>query len=212
MSHLDNVKSNIFPLSVEQSNIRVALREWHYTGDMTDLGEPSEDCELCDHQNIRYQFEIRNHQTKNSLLIGSECINKFPEISVFDPTSGKKLEGNNAKKLVNADRRKMIAKAAFRRVVQALLELHQNDTEFNIESFIGDYKEKGTFTPNQLKTLIWRFEKSEIAAPLQHFKVSMRRDTHKSQLLQMQSWQLQKIMPSLSSHQKHWIRERRNDL
>ena len=44
---------------------------------MFDVEIADEICHLCDHSNIRYQFEIVNKQNGNLLLIGSECIKKF---------------------------------------------------------------------------------------------------------------------------------------
>ena len=71
---LQHVKKSIFPRSFEKADIRKALAEWFYTGETYDLESPSADCELCGHQEIRYQFTIKNRQTDNELQIGSECI------------------------------------------------------------------------------------------------------------------------------------------
>lgn len=77
MSWAERAAANLLPLSKEKSDLANALREWRYTGDFHDLEAPIENCQLCDHPDIRYQFEIRNLLTGNTLLIGSECINRF---------------------------------------------------------------------------------------------------------------------------------------
>ena len=80
MNWLNRVEANILPYSLSD-NVKEALTEWYYTGDTYDLETPCEDCELCDHQDIRYQFVIRNENTGHELLIGSECIRTQREIT-----------------------------------------------------------------------------------------------------------------------------------
>ena len=63
MTYIQRVASTLAPLSIEQDDMATMLREWHYTGNTYDLGEPLEDCELCGHPDIRYQFEIANRHT-----------------------------------------------------------------------------------------------------------------------------------------------------
>jgi|SRR6185437_1860839 len=83
MNWARNAENNLLPLSREQHNFALALTEWHYTGNTHDLEEPVEACELCEHPDIRYQFEIVNRHTHQTLLVGSECIHKF-EIGAID--------------------------------------------------------------------------------------------------------------------------------
>jgi hypothetical protein len=59
MSWAQNSAANLLPLSIERSRLAIALKEWLYTGDMYDLEEPVETCELCEHPDIRYQFKTR---------------------------------------------------------------------------------------------------------------------------------------------------------
>ena len=77
MSWASRAAANLLPLSRERRDLAQALKEWRYAGNYHDLETPSADCELCDHPNIRYQFEIQNLFTDEALLIGSECINRF---------------------------------------------------------------------------------------------------------------------------------------
>ena len=77
MSWAQRAADNLLPLSVERSDLGVALREWVYERNVVVLESPSEVCQLCDHPGIRYQFEIVNHETGHSLYIGSECIKRF---------------------------------------------------------------------------------------------------------------------------------------
>jgi hypothetical protein len=150
---LERVKKSIFPLSVEKRNIRKALAEWHYTGDTYDLEYPCEDCELCGHRDIRYQFTIRNRHTRSELLIGSECITRF-DIRAVDE-SGNILEQEDTKKAVSRDRRKLITDAKQKRMIEALIQLAKKDEKFDISSFIDYFRDRGAFTPNQLSLLLF---------------------------------------------------------
>lgn len=77
MSWAQRAARNIIPLSIEKTNLAAALHEWRYEGGFYDREATDADCELCDHPDIRYQFEIRNQFTDAKLQIGSECINRL---------------------------------------------------------------------------------------------------------------------------------------
>jgi len=111
----ESVKKNLLPLSKEKTDLKKALGEWFYTGDTYDLSYPDEDCELCDHQGIRFQFEIKNEHTGKVLLIGSECILRF-SIPAVD-NEGNVLDQISTTKKVHRDRRKLISDARTRHYV-----------------------------------------------------------------------------------------------
>ena len=73
-SWVQRVRQNLLPLSLEKQDLTLALKEWYYAGTAYDLEAATEDCELCDHPNIRFQFEIYNQFTEQVLMVGSECI------------------------------------------------------------------------------------------------------------------------------------------
>src|SRR6266511_1614525 len=110
---------NLLPLSEERDELAVALKEWVYSGDMDDLESERSSCGLCEHPDIRFEFEIVNRQNGNALLVGSECIKKF-EIPALDD-QGRLLTGIAAKRKVNTDRRTLIRKAESRSVITSLL-------------------------------------------------------------------------------------------
>lgn len=197
---MHRVRHNIFSVSVERNDLRKALDEWIYEGNMYDIEIAEEVCELCDHSNIRYQFEIINIHNKNKLLIGSECINKF-KISVIDKT-GNKLSNEEAKKKVNQDRNKLVTDAKIRGVINSLVQLSKVDENFEIDSFIKYFKENGAFTPKQLFTLIWRLGKYKVEFKKSNFKLSLKRSNNKQQLFEMEDWKVKTIWECLSSSQK----------
>jgi hypothetical protein len=201
---------NLLPLSREKHSLANALKEWFYTGDAYDLEVPEETCQLCDHPDIRYQFLIQNRCTDSELLVGSECINKFQILAV--DASGRVLDETASRSKVNRDRGKLIADARKRRCVNALVALLAKEETFDIKSFITYLQDRGAFTPNQLGFLFWRLDKHEVQYVAGDFKVTIRRDREKSQLLSMEDWKLVKILPALSLQQRKYVARQRSYL
>lgn len=204
-SWLERVKKSTFPLSIEKDDIRKALAEWFYTNETYDLEFPSEDCQLCGHPNIRYQFTIRNRFTKKELLIGSECITRF-DIPAVDE-SGTALSSKETKKVVSQDRRKLITDAKERRMIQTLVELKKKEEDFDVDSFITYFKERGAFTPKQLALLFWKLDVNDIPRHVIDFKLTIKRKREKEQLLGLKDFQIKTILPCLSPSQKKFLSE-----
>jgi len=205
MSWATRAAENLLPLSKENDNLKVALKEWLYTGEMHDLEEAEEFCELCNHPNIRYQFLIENSYSLNALWIGSECINKFQILAIDQ--SGQVLNESQTKEKVAKDRRKLITDAKEKSMINSLIALSVADDEFKIESFIEYYKKRGSFTPKQLSTLIWRLDKHDIEYKKYHFKTTIKRKKEKEQLENFAEWQINKIWKCLSSSQKEYCKK-----
>ncbi|HDR6635703.1 TPA: hypothetical protein QCV53_003996 [Bacillus cereus] len=207
MNWIENAKKNIFPLSNEKYNLKKALGEWVYEGNMFDVEIADEICHLCDHSNIRYQFEIVNKQNGNLLLIGSECIKKFNIVVVND--EGTKLSSEDAEKKVNKDRNKLVTEAKEKSVLNTLVKLASVDNEFIIENFIEYFKERKAFTPKQLSLLIWRLKKADIDFNKSHFKLTIKKKREQENLLQLEDWKLKSIWECLSSSQKKFVMEKK---
>lgn len=202
MKWLGRAKANLLPLSTDKNDIRSAFGEWEYHGEMNDAGEAVEVCRLCDHPNIRFQFEILNKNNQNTLPIGSECITKFG-VQVFDE-NGNVLEGVHARKKVVKDRRRLIIDAKVKRMINSILNLCKIPGEkLNFENFITDYQKRGAFTPKQLDTLLWRMDVNKVGHTTSDFKVYIKKTEHKTQLMNMKDWQLKRLWPALSATQKN---------
>jgi len=197
---LERVKKSIFPLSIEKRDIRKALEEWYYTGDTYDLEYPCEDCELCGHRDIRYQFTIQNRHTSSELLIGSECITRFDIRAVDD--YGKILDHKDTKKTVSRDRRKLITDAKQKRMIETLIQLGNKEEEFDISSFIDYFRDRGAFTPKQLSMLLWRMKKNEIKYYPSDFKLTIKRKREKRQLLDMPDWKIKQLWLCMTPSQR----------
>lgn len=205
MSWAQRSAANLLRLSVEKSQLAVALREWLYTGDMYDLGAPEEICELCEHPDIRYQFKIINRHNGNEMLVGSECINKFG-ISATDEL-GSILNREESRRRVNRDRSFLVNEARKRRLINTLVALSTVEQQFDIESFISYVIDRDAFTPNQLALLFWRLDQHQIDYMPSDFKLAIRRDREKAQLRQMEAWKLGKLWRAMSSSQQRWVLE-----
>lgn len=203
MSWAERAAANLLPLGKEKSNLAVALREWRYTGNFNDLEAPVEICELCNHPDIRYQFEIRNLVTGKSLLVGSECINRFGIAATNE--EGRTLSGEESRKKVSRDRRSLIDEARKRRVISALVALAHLDSGFNILSFIDYLQSRGAFTPKQLLAILWRLSKFGIANNPKDFKLTIKRSREKDQLRDMKDWERQRIEPCLTTAQRKFL-------
>ena len=203
MSWAERAAANLLPLSKEKSELARALREWRYTGDFNDLEAPVETCQLCDHPDIRYQFEIRNLTTGGTLLIGSECINRFG-IAATDE-EGNMLNREDSRKKVSRDRRSLIEEARKRRVISALVALAHIDREFNILSFVDYLQDRGAFTPKQLSTVLWRLSKHSSSYNPKDFKLTIKRSREKAQLEDMKDWERRRIEPCLSDSQRKFL-------
>ena len=201
----ENSIENLLPLSENRVNFMQALREWVYTGDMFDAEIASEVCELCNHPEIRYQFRISNRYNSNELLVGSECINKF-EIAALDE-NGDVLDYKASRKKVQHDRRILVTEAKKRRLFNTLIKLKKNDDTFDIESFITYVQDRGAFTPKQLSLLLWRLETYKIEYCITDFKLTIRRNREKEQLLRMADWKVKKIWQAMSTNQRNWYTE-----
>jgi hypothetical protein len=208
MSWASRAAKNLLPLSLEKSDLAAALKEWRYEGGFHDLESTDADCELCDHPDIRFQFEIRNLHTNSRLQIGSECINRFGISATGDDGEG--LDAAGTRKKVSRDRQSLIEEAKKKRVIIALVALSQAEPEFSILSFINYLQDRGAFTPKQLATLFWRFEKLRVPFNARDFKLTIRRGREKAQLLDMADWQIEKLLPAMTHTQKQFLAEARD--
>ncbi len=204
MSWISRIEKNIFPLSLDKQNVRSALGEWEYRSEMNDRGVPDRICELCDHPNIRLQFEIVNKHNFNSLLIGSEFITRFG-VNVFDE-NGNLLEDIHAKKKVAKDRRKLIIDSKIKGMMNSILVLSTKEGErINFKEFVDDFEKLGGHSPKQLFAMFYRMKVHHILHNKSYFKCYIRKPHFKQQLLTMEPNRIRIIWPALSSSQRKLV-------
>ena len=198
---LEASKRNLLPLSQENTNFNLALREWEHNGEVVDHLTPEEVCELCNHANLRYHFAIVNRLTNESLQVGSSCIEKF-NITVFDE------EGNA---LTGADRKKKLKNTVTLKQKEMMLEplymLYQayqskhRDTD-HIQKDIRELKKKDGLSPQKLLSLFRQLQQSDIFYVPQLYKITLRSTENKQALAEMSDYDRGLIWLSLSPQQR----------
>ena len=123
----EKCKENLLKYSLENKNYEITLNEWYFYNEVIDnnefidvnISKPS--CELCEHEDLRWQFVIYNIHNNNQIKVGSSCIKQF-NIALMDK-NGNKIYGKNRDskiyKLINLARIDSSNKLTF----QALNEL-----------------------------------------------------------------------------------------
>jgi len=202
---LKNSIKNLLELSEEKENFTKATKEWFYTGEIFDYHIPTEMCELCEKEELRYHFEIRN-RLDNFLLVGSKCIEKF-DITVSDN------EGNEIRENKNIYLQKQ---ARIRHVEQALNFLNKSNPigiikgiskreldHYCVSTFSWDEK----LDPKMLNYMFLRFDEEDIRYDKRFFAISIRSNESKIKLLKLERVQYARIKGALSTAQRNYYEE-----
>lgn len=202
---LKNSIKNLLELSEEKENFTKATKEWFYTGEILDYHIPTEMCELCEKEELRYHFEIRN-RLDNFLLVGSKCIEKF-DITVSDN------EGNEIRENKNIYLQKQ---ARIRHVEQALNFLSKSNPtgmikgiskreldHYCVSTFSWDEK----LNPKMLNYMFLRFDEEDIRYDKRFFAISIRSNESKIKLLKLERVQFARIKGALSNTQRNYYEE-----
>lgn len=191
---------NLLKNSKENSDHSIAAKEWEFTGTVIDHLTSNHRCQLCEGENLRYHFEIKN-KTNNecSLLVGSSCIKKF-DITVFDE-GGNEIFGSQKstflqKKIEQKKKQKMLEQ------VRSLWKVSTFEERNTIEYYVDEYKIKNGFSPDNLNELFSLMEKHKIDFAAVLFKVSLRCQSELNSLLNMSEQERSRMLPSLSVSQK----------
>jgi len=199
----ETAQANLLSVSQDQSDLELALKEWEHTGKVIDHGAAVEVCQLCEHRQLRYHFEIHNSHTAKTLMVGSRCIKKF-DITVFDD------EGNELK---SEDKVRWLRQEIYNRqkemMLDSLRELWSNAEEHRdtIMWYVEMFESRKGFSPASLYFLFQQMEERGITFYPQIYKVVLRSYADKWELLQMSFEELALIWPSLSEQQKRRFEE-----
>jgi hypothetical protein len=104
-NHSDKCKKNLLEYSLEKENYEIALNEWFFYNEVIDNNEfddtdiPRPSCDLCEHEDLRWQFIIYNVNNKNQLKVGSSCIKQF-NIALMEK-DGRKIYGKDRNSKIN---------------------------------------------------------------------------------------------------------------
>lgn len=188
------VRDNILPLSVA-GTLPAAFEEWSFTDEVVDHEEPTETCELCEHEELRYHFQIRNAFTKKTLWVGSQCILKF-NLSVFE--SGLRLSPMAAKKKLDQLTQQMRLESCLR----SLRKLVDAENNSILAHALEYYEKNKALTPKFAFIVFWRLQRNRIDHSPAFFKIELRRSKHREDLRNMPPDRVRLIWSALSASQK----------
>ncbi|MDP2714439.1 hypothetical protein [Rheinheimera sp.] len=196
---MENSIKNLIPLSAA-NDFKEALKEWEFTGEVIDHQIADETCELCEHEELRYHFEIINYLKLNHLWVGSSCILRFQEIVVYDESGMQLTDARTRKReLDRALKDKQVDIA-----LQPLRILWKIDREYRkyIEMSVSHFKSKGAFTPQNLVVLCEKMHKNDIKYQPSMFPVYLRTRECKAYLRTLKDDQLNYVLQCMSSQQR----------
>ncbi len=192
--YTQRVADNILPLSVA-GTLPEAFQEWFFTENIQDHLQPTEDCELCDHEELRYHFEIKNRNTAEKLWVGSSCILKF-KVQVFE--NGQLLDSAGSKKKLADLTRKMQLDSC----IEALRGLAAKENNEILRKALIYYQKNKYLTPKFAFVVLWRLKANKIDHCPSFFKINLRKDVYKNDLEQMPTSRVHMIWSALSSSQR----------
>lgn len=192
--YLQRVAENILPLSSAKI-LSDAFKEWYFTENIEDHQSADENCELCDQEQIRYHFEIKNRHTGYRLWVGSSCILKF-QVQVFE--NGALLDARDSAKKLEELKKKMRLESC----IKALRALATSENNAILSNALDFYLKNNYLTPKYAFVVFWRLSKNNIDHSASFFKVSLQKDTYKKDLKQMPQERVHIIWPALSSSQR----------
>ncbi len=193
-SYPQRVRENILPLSVG-STLPEAFEEWSFTERTHDHEEPIETCRLCDQEQLRYHFEIRNALTHKTLWVGSQCILKF-NLSVFE--DGRRLSPADTKKKLD----RLMQQMRLQSCIKALEELAKKEDNKILLSALGYYRKNKYLTPKFAFVVLWRLQTNKVDHSPSFFKINLQKNKYQQDLAKMPLSQVHVIWPALSTTQR----------
>ena len=188
----ERATANLIHLS-RANNLASAMREWSTTGGYDDTHNVEEVCELCEHEGLRYQYEIENLYTGHSLWVGSTCITKF--VPLFE--NGEEVVGEEAK--ASLLRRRQAAHEASSREARAFEVLaHLASLESDIfRQASWQNKWKLGYSASQLKMVSAVCKKHSIPFNAADFRINTRRGNILQQVRELEPWQYRRLRAAL---------------
>jgi len=189
------VRDNILPLSIG-ATLPEAFEEWSFTENTVDHEQPIETCQLCEQEELRYHFEIRNALTRKTLWVGSQCILKF-NLSVFE--AGRRLSQSDAKKKLDRLMQQMRLQAC----INALERLARAENNEILNNALTYYRKNKCLTPKFAFVVLWRLQRQRIDHSPSFFKINLKKSKYKDDLQAMELSRVHIIWPALSSSQRN---------
>ncbi|MEH6891166.1 hypothetical protein V7024_15965 [Bacillus sp. JJ864] len=195
---VQRAKKNLFEKSKEKEDFQKARQEWQYKG-LEDNEYCEAECELCNHEEIRYEYIIKNKLNNNIMVVGSECIKKFTDDFKTDFYD---IEGN----LVSEKRLTKDKKEYLKNILHEALDKRLANSNSNFYKSIAEkIKKDGKLTPKQLKCLhnfYPTLDDMGKRAFKSVVKVSLKKDKEKEQLTTLSPIDLEFVAQFMTSEQR----------
>lgn len=196
---LRRAKENLFKKSEEKKDFQKARQEWLYKG-LEDNEYCEAECELCNHEEIRYEYTIKNKLNNNIMVVGSECIKKFTDDFKTDFYD---IDGN----LVNEKRLSKDKNEYFKRILTEALDRRLENSNNTFYKDIAEIiKKDGKLTPNQLKYLhnfYPTLDEMGQRAFRSVVKVSLRKEREQEQINTLSPIDLEFVAQFMTSQQRN---------
>jgi hypothetical protein len=188
------VRDNILPLSIGNT-LPEAFEEWSFTDRTVDHEDATETCQLCEHEELRYHFQIENALTHHTLWVGSQCILKFG-LSVFE--EGQTLSPKEAQRKLD----RLTQQMRLQSCIKALEKLAAAENNKILNSALDYYQRNKFLTPRYAFVVLWRLQEHGIEHSPTFFKIHLNKQRYKSDLQKMEASRVHLIWPALSSSQR----------
>ncbi|MGG5309952.1 hypothetical protein [Enterococcus sp. DIV1304_2] len=197
---LGRASKNLLSLSEEKNSFIKAKSEWVYCG-LEDTETVESTCQLCEQENLRYEYTIRNKFNFNEIIVGSSCIEKF--IDEMKATKNTLLDIQG--KVVSKERLKKDKKKYWEKILFKALDekFYKNDFQQGITNKIKDAEAISINQAKYLRILYNELNENEKTAFKNLVIINLRKKKFKEQYYELQnSKDLIFINTILSSQQK----------
>jgi len=188
------VCDSILPLSVG-GTLPEAFAEWKFTENTIDHEEPTEICQLCGQEELRYHFEIGNELTGKALWVGSHCILQFGVAVLED---GRRLSPGDAKKRLQKLTQKMQLEAC----IAALSNLAGAENSPILTGALEYYRRNKKLTPKYAAVVFWKLKQHSIEYHPSFFSIELKRQKHIDDLRDMQTARVHEFWNVLTPSQR----------
>jgi hypothetical protein len=186
--------------SQEDQDTSLALREWKFTGSLTDHGKPIAQCGLCGHSGLRYHFMIANQLSGEVLWVGSQCILHFDlQASKIGIKPSSEIHKNKQ------ERKNQIDAARFTELLIPVQQLYfqvGKSDQRKIHWVVGKFQRRGGFSPKDLAWLFQAMMLVEINFQSKDYPLTLKTKQDQQELSQLSLTAREMIKPCLEKSKK----------
>ena len=166
MNHyIQKVRENVLPLSVGNS-LPPVFTEWFFTEQVLDYEQRNETCQLCNQEELRYHFQIKNRYTNHILWVGSQCILKF-NVPVYE--NGLLLSKQKAKRKLKL----LIEQKHIEFCIKSLKKLTSATNNEILHHALDYYRREKSLTPKFAFVVFWQLKTHKIDYNPTFFKINL---------------------------------------